>query len=48
MNLFKQWTNLNYPNPIDLQTTLNLSESETYEFLTSRIRKVSNRFQMHL
>ena len=28
MNLFKQWTNLKYPNPIDLQTTLNLSESE--------------------
>ena len=35
MNLFKHWTNLNYCNPNELQTTLNLSESETYEFYKS-------------
>ena len=40
MNLFKQWSNLNYCNPNELQTTLNLSESETYDFFKSlKIKK---------
>ena len=35
MNLFKQWTNLNYPNPIEFETSLNLTKNEVNDFYKS-------------
>ena len=35
------WINNNYPNPNELGTILNITESETYEFLKSlKIKKI--------
>ena len=40
MKLFKQWCDLNYPNPNELCEILNITQSETYEFFKSlKIKK---------
>ena len=35
MKLFKQWIDLNYPNPRDFGEILNISQSDIYDFFNN-------------
>jgi uncharacterized HAD superfamily protein len=40
MKLFKQWIDLNYPNPRDFGEILNISQSDIYDFFNNLKPKI--------